>query len=53
MPVVQGGEHPAENIEELVVTGLTGHFWPVGSILLVPVDIPQFEKRISLVIGLP
>jgi hypothetical protein len=53
MSVVQRGEHPADNIEELVVTRLTGYFWPVGFILLVPIDIPQFKKRISLVKGLP
>lgn len=53
MPVMQRGEHLAENIEELIVTGLPRDFWSVGVILLFPVDIPQLEKWIPVVEGLP
>ncbi|HEY3136461.1 MAG TPA: hypothetical protein VGL29_10575 [Blastocatellia bacterium] len=53
MPVMQRGEHLAENIEELIITGLPCDFWSVGVILFFPVDISQFEKWISIVEGLP
>jgi hypothetical protein len=53
MPVMQWGEHLAENIEEFIIIGLPCDFWPVGVILLFPVDIPQFEKWIPVVEGLP
>ena len=53
MPVMQRGEHLAENIEELIITDLPCDFWSVGVILFFPVDIPQFEKWISVVEGLP
>src|ERR1700730_1380653 len=53
MPVMQRGEHLAENIEEVIITGLRCDFWPVGVILLFPVDIPQFEKWISILEDLP
>src|SRR5580704_5784995 len=39
MPVMQRGEHLAENIEELIITGLPRDFWSVGVILFFPVDI--------------
>src|ERR1700687_6354573 len=38
MPVMQRGAPFAENIEELIVTGLPRDFWSVGVILLFPVD---------------
>jgi hypothetical protein len=53
MPVMQGGEHLAENIEELIITGLRCDFWSVGVVLFFPVDISQFEKWIPIVEGLP
>jgi hypothetical protein len=53
MSVIQRVEHLAENIEELIVACLTGHLRPVDLILIVPIDIPQFKKRVSLVKGLP
>ena len=53
MPVMQRGEHLAENIEELIITGLPCDFWSVGVILFFPIDIPQFEKWIPVVEGLP
>jgi hypothetical protein len=53
MPVMQRGEHLAENIEELIITGLRCDFWSVGVVLFFPVDISQFEKWISIVEGLP
>ena len=53
MPVIQRVEHPAEDIEELVVTGLTCDPGPVGVVLLLPVDLPQLEKWIPVVKGLP
>jgi hypothetical protein len=53
MPVMQRGEHLAENIEELIITDLPCDFWSVGVILFFPVDISQFEKWIPVVEGLP
>ncbi|MGC1610652.1 MAG: hypothetical protein WA801_13715, partial [Pseudolabrys sp.] len=53
MPVIQRGEHLAENIEELIIAGLPCDFWSVDIILFFPVDIPQLEKWISIVEGLP
>src|SRR5450631_857634 len=53
MPVMQRGEHLAENIEELMITGLPCDFWSVDVILFFPVDIPQLEKWIPVVEGLP
>jgi hypothetical protein len=53
MPVIQRVEHLAEDIEEFIVTGLPCDFGSVGVILLVPVNIPQFEKWIPVAKGLP
>ena len=53
MPVIQWVEHLAEDIEELIITGVPCDFGSVGVILLFPVDIPQFEKWIPVVKGLP
>src|SRR6478672_11876825 len=53
MPVIQRPEHPAEDIEELTFAGLVCDFRPVGLILLFPVHMPQFKKRISVVERLP
>jgi hypothetical protein len=53
VPVIQRVEHLAEDIEEFIVTGLPCDFGSVGIILLVPVDIPQFEKWIPVAKGLP
>src|SRR5271154_2049287 len=53
MPVMQRGKHLAEKIKELIITGLPCDFWSVGLILFFPVDIPQFEKWIPIVEGLP
>ena len=53
MPVTQRGEHLAENIEEFIVTGLPCDFWSVDVILFFPVDIPQLEKWLPVVEGLP
>ena len=44
MPVMQRSEQLAENIEELIITGLPRDFWSVGPKLFFPVDIPQFES---------
>ncbi|MGB8393208.1 MAG: hypothetical protein WCE27_06190, partial [Pseudolabrys sp.] len=49
----QRGEHMAENIEELIITGLRCDLRSVGVVLFFPVDISQFEKWISIVEGLP
>ena len=40
MPVMPRGEHLAENIEELIITGLPCDFCSVGVILFFPVEIP-------------
>jgi hypothetical protein len=53
MPVIQRVKHPAQNIEEFIIAGLIRHFRSIGSILLVPIDTPQPEERVSLVKGLP
>src|SRR5258708_6801610 len=53
VPVIQRIEHPAEDIEELIITGLSRDFGPIGVILIFPVDIPQLEKWIPVVKGLP
>src|ERR1700730_2629393 len=53
MPVMQRGKHLAEDIEELIITGPPCDFWSVDFILLFPVDIPQLEKWIPVVEGLP
>ena len=48
MPVIQRVEHPAQNIEELIIAGLIRHFRSIGSVLLIPIDTPQPEERVSL-----
>ena len=53
MPVIQRTKHPAEDIEEFIIAGLTGDLRSEDVVLPFPVDIPQFEKRVSLVEGLP
>jgi hypothetical protein len=53
MPVMQRGQHLAENLEELIIAGLPCDFWSVGVILFFPVDISQLEKWISIVESLP
>ncbi len=53
MPVIQRTEHLTEDIEELIIAGLICNFGSVGVILLFPIDIPQFEKWVSVVEGLP
>jgi hypothetical protein len=53
MAVIQRGEHFAKYVKKLIIRGQLGHFWPVGVVLLFPVDIPQFEKRIPVVKGIP
>jgi hypothetical protein len=53
MPVMQRGEHLAEHIEELIITGLPCDSWSAGVILFFPVDVPQLEKWIPVVEGLP
>src|SRR5262249_56597268 len=53
MPVIQRVEHPAEDIEELIVGGVLSDFRSVGGVLLFPVDFPELEKWIPFVEGLP
>src|SRR5688500_12197968 len=53
MPIVQRPEHLAKNIEQLIITGLARDFSSVRFILLLPVDIPFFEKWLSVGKGLP
>ncbi len=53
MPVMQGAEHLAENIEKVIIIGLPCDFWSVDVILRFPVDFPQFEKWIPVVESLP
>src|SRR5215510_11591243 len=53
MPVIQRTKHPAEDIEEFIIAGLTGDLRSEDVVLPFPVDIPQFEKWVSLVEGLP
>ena len=53
MPVIQRLEHLAKNIEQFIITGLARDSGPVSFILLLPIDIPYFEKWIPVVKGLP
>src|SRR5262245_54598676 len=53
MPVIQRVEHPAEDIEELIVRGVLCDSWSVGGVLLFPVDLPELEEWIPFVEGLP
>jgi hypothetical protein len=53
MPVIQRTKHLAEDIEELIIACLICDFGSVGVVLLFPVDIPQVEKWVSVVEGLP
>src|SRR5262245_24724359 len=53
MPIVQRVDHPAEDIEELIVGGVLGDFRSVGGVLLLPVDLPELEEGIPFVKGLP
>src|SRR5262245_22974373 len=53
MTIVQRVDHPAEDIEELIVGGVLGDFRSVGGVLLLPVDLPELEEWIPFVKGLP
>src|ERR1700730_6995625 len=53
MAVIQRVEHLTEDIEELIITGVLCDLGSIGVILLFPVDIPQLEKWIPVVKGLP
>jgi hypothetical protein len=53
MPIIQRIEHLAEDIEKVVVTGILCDFRSVRVVLLLPVDMPQLEKWISVVEGIP
>src|SRR3954449_4374851 len=53
MPVIHRIQHQAEDIEERGVTGLLCGLWSVDVILLLPINVPQFEKWISIVEGVP
>jgi len=53
MPVAQRLEHLAEDIEKLVIAGLASDFVSVDFVLPLPIDIPQCEKWIPVVKGLP
>jgi hypothetical protein len=53
MPVIQRVDHSAKDVEELAFAGLTRDLGSVGVVLLFPVDLPQPEKRIPVVEGLP
>jgi hypothetical protein len=53
MPIIQRIEHLAEDIEKLIIAGLPCDFGPVRVVLLFPVDIPQLEKWVSVVEGVP
>jgi len=53
MPIVQRREHLAKDIEQFVITGLARDLRSISFVLLLPVDIPYFEKWIPVVKGLP
>ena len=53
MPVIQGVQHLAEDIEELIITRRRCDLGSVNVILLLPVDIPQLKERIPVVKGVP
>src|SRR6516162_5972446 len=53
MPVIQGIKHLAEDVKELVIVGRVINPWSVGLILFFPIHIPELEKRVPVVEGLP
>src|SRR5687767_11651746 len=53
MTIIQRREHPAKNIEKVIITGLARDSGSVSFILLFPVDLPYFEKWIPVVKRLP
>jgi hypothetical protein len=53
MAVIQRVEHLAEDIEELIITCLPCDFGSAGNVLLLPIDISQFEKWIPVTEGFP
>jgi hypothetical protein len=53
MPVIQRIEYLAEDIEKLIIACLLPDFGSVRVVLLFPIDIPQLEKWVSVVEGVP
>ena len=53
MSVIQRTEHLAEDFEQLVIVGLVRDFGSVDFKLLLPVYLPQVEKWVAVVEGLP
>ena len=53
MSIIQRTEDVAEDFEELIIVGLIRHLGSVDFELLFPVYLPQFEKWVAVVEGLP
>jgi len=53
MPVMQRRKHLAEDIKELIIACLICDIGSIGVVLLFPVNVPQVEKWVSVVEGLP
>src|SRR6478609_7473971 len=53
MTVIQRIEHPTQDIEQLLIAGLRRYLRSVSVVLLIPVNIPQFEEWVSVVECLP
>jgi hypothetical protein len=53
MPIIQRLEHLAEDVEKLIIACLLYDFGSVRVVLLFPIDIPQLEKWVSVVEGVP
>ena len=51
--VIQRIEHPTQDIEQLFIAGLGRDLWSVDLVLLIPVDVPQFEEWVPVVERLP
>src|SRR5689334_15741977 len=53
VPVIQGGEHPAQNVEEFFVTRVNSNLGPKTIVLLLPIYISYIKERVSFVEGRP
>ena len=53
MPIIQGIEYLAEDIEKLIIACPLCDFGSVRVVLLSPVDIPKLKKWVSVVEGVP
>jgi len=53
MAIIQRVEHFAKYVKKFIISRKLGNFGPVGVVLFIPVDIPQFEKWIPVLKSFP